>query len=55
MSEKPCTKRPYDSRYEARRALLAIWANRRGRTERSSYFCPDCQAWHLTSRKRRRP
>lgn len=50
----PCQKVPYASRYEARAVLLALW-KRGGRKEAASYFCQECQVWHLTKRRRRAP
>ncbi|MFG3509692.1 hypothetical protein ACGF5F_29790 [Streptomyces sp. NPDC047821] len=48
-----CTKKAYESRLEARTALLLMW--KKGRPERASYRCSDCGAWHLTKKRRRAP
>lgn len=57
MSAGACGKRPYGSRYEARQALLILWKKpkRYRRHEMASYYCCVCQAWHLTSKRRRDP
>jgi hypothetical protein len=52
MSDQ-CTKKPYATRYEARMALLIFFKQKR--PERASYYCTECKAWHLTSKKRRVP
>jgi hypothetical protein len=45
-----CTKKPYETQAEGRRALAIL--RRRGYPELTAiYWCVNCQAWHTTSKK----
>lgn len=49
-----CGKRRFDSPTEAEEALASCWRKRRGtRIETRYYHCPDCEGYHLTSKKRK--
>ena len=47
---KKCNKRKYKSKREVKNTLSET--RRRGREEIRFYWCRDCSAYHLTSRKR---
>lgn len=50
----PTGKMRYRSRYEARSAILAIWASKTKRVNlRGSYYCADCEGWHVTSARKK--
>lgn len=41
-------KTPYPSKGHARRAVAAL--AKHGRTQGTPYRCPECDAWHMTSK-----
>lgn len=41
-----CEKKKYSSKGKAFKALLFL--ARTGRSEKGTYFCKGCKAWHLT-------
>lgn len=50
-----CTKVRYRDRIAALLALAKVRQqdkSHRAKIEARAYFCADCRAWHLTSRKR---
>lgn len=48
MPSCPSGKHPYPSKAAARRALTAL--ARHGRTRGVPYSCPECGAWHHTTK-----
>jgi hypothetical protein len=49
-----CAKVRYRNNLDARIALAKLRAqDKSGHTERRAYRCPECKAWHLTSKGKR--
>lgn len=52
-----CAKKSYSSQWSAERALGAVqdYCRSHGRKPPTgSYWCPNCKAWHLTSKSKSR-
>ena len=48
-----CNKKPYNSKWEAKKALFAILSRNDKtpwRDELSVYFCEDCENYHVSSK-----
>jgi hypothetical protein len=56
MDQEYCGKIRYQSRADAARASLTITRREIRRKRRyDPYYCPICNAWHLTTRRKRIP
>jgi len=49
--ERTCFKRKLKTKRAAKKVLSST--KKKGREEIRYYFCMDCEAWHLTSKKRK--